>query len=365
MVTSIHSEVLTELFQLSKRDWTPWVQKIDSLKRTRLTELTKYHYDHCENYKKIVDFQTFEVSHHFDLADYPFLPARIFKDADLMSVPRSDVFRTLNSSGTSASGLTRIFLDKENVNNQIRALQAVVQPVLGPKRIPMLVIDRPSIISPATTFAARSAGVRGFMTFSSRILFAFDESGEIDYEQLELFAKCSADSGGFLFGFTSVIWWDFIERLVDNPFPESLNLKLIHGGGWKKMLLHEVENTKFNQRCTESLGVSKIFNYYGMVEQTGSIFFDCEKGYLHSNPLNDVLIRSPLDFSLQGHNQSGLIQVFSVLPTSYPGHSILTEDIGVIAFKDDCPCGRAGTAFHVQGRLMNAEIRGCSDAYLE
>ena len=52
-----------------------------------------------------------------------------------------------------------------------------------------------------------------------------------------------------------------------------------------------------------------------------------------------------------------------MLPESYPGHSLLTEDEGVILGEDDCPCGRRGKYFKILGRLPQAEIRGCSDTY--
>ena len=69
----------------------------------------------------------------------------------------------------------------------------------------------------------------------------------------------------------------------------------------------------------------------------------------------------------QGHaggtsgHEEGLIQVLSLLPRSYPGHSLLTEDLGTIHGEDDCPCGRSGKRFSVSGRLKDVEIRGCSD----
>ena len=57
-----------------------------------------------------------------------------------------------------------------------------------------------------------------------------------------------------------------------------------------------------------------------------------------------------------------MIQLLSVLPTSYPGHNILTEDLGMILGEDDCDCGKMGKRFKVFGRLKKSEIRGCSDA---
>ena len=64
-------------------------------------------------------------------------------------------------------------------------------------------------------------------------------------------------------------------------------------------------------------------------------------------------------------NEVGIIQLISVLPSSYPGHSILTEDEGYIIGEDDCKCGRKGKYFKIIGRIKNAEIRGCSDTYAE
>ena len=90
---------------------------------------------------------------------------------------------------------------------------------------------------------------------------------------------------------------------------------------------------------------------------------ECEYGHLHTSCFSDVLIRRPEDFSLAGKRERGLVEVVSVLPQSYPGHVLLTEDEGIILGEDDCPCGRKGKYFKIEGRIKNAEIRGCSDTY--
>jgi hypothetical protein len=69
------------------------------------------------------------------------------------------------------------------------------------------------------------------------------------------------------------------------------------------------------------------------------------------------------DFSICDRGEKGVIQVVSVLPESYPGHAILTEDEGVLLGEDDCACGRKGKYFKILGRIKNAEVRGCSDTY--
>ena len=60
-------------------------------------------------------------------------------------------------------------------------------------------------------------------------------------------------------------------------------------------------------------------------------------------------------------NRKGIVQLCSILPTSYPGHNILTEDIGIVKGEDDCSCGKKGKYFKILGRVKSAELRGCSD----
>ena len=138
---------------------------------------------------------------------------------------------------------------------------------------------------------------------------------------------------------------------------------MIHGGGWKKLANQQITREDFKRCLRDAFGIRQIHDYYGMAEQAGSIFMECEHGRLHCSDYSDVLIRRPGDFSLCRIGESGIIQVCSTLPKSYPGHCILTEDEGILLGIDDCPCGRPGASFAVKGRLEKAEIRGCSDVY--
>ena len=99
-----------------------------------------------------------------------------------------------------------------------------------------------------------------------------------------------------------------------------------------------------------------------MVEQTGSIFIECESGFFHCSNLSEIITRRS-DFTECSYGETGIVELFSLLPKSYPGHIILTEDEGIILGEDDCSCGRLGKYFKIQGRLKNAEMRGCSDVY--
>ena len=103
-----------------------------------------------------------------------------------------------------------------------------------------------------------------------------------------------------------------------------------------------------------------IYNYYGLIEQTGSIFIECKCGYFVSSNFSEVIVRDN-NFKVAKNGSKGFLQLLSLLPSSYPGHSILTEDVGQIIDKNKCKCTFNGTRFLVHGRLSEAEIRGCSD----
>ena len=107
--------------------------------------------------------------------------------------------------------------------------------------------------------------------------------------------------------------------------------------------------------------LKNIYNYYGLIEQAGSIFIECKCGYFVTSIFSEIFIRDK-NFNIVKNGKRGIIQLFSLLPTSYPGHNILTEDIGEIIDGNSHKCNLKGKHFLVHGRAKEAEIRGCSDA---
>ncbi len=325
--------------------------------------LTQHHYENCEPYGKILNALSFDPSVKQDIANIPFLPVRIFKEHDLRSVEKSQVVKTMTSSGTSGQQPSKIFLDRDTSRNQTKVLVKVTSSFIGKKRLPMLVIDSKAALKDRNQFSARGAGILGFSMLGRDVTYALDENMKLDVEGIEEFCRKYEGNNKLVFGFTFMVWEYFYKKL------EELNKKLplddgilIHGGGWKKLEEQSVDNSTFNSKLGHVCGIEKVYNYYGMVEQTGSVFMECEAGYLHSSIFSDVITRRE-DFSICAFNEAGVIQLLSLLPKSYPGHSILSEDSGIIHGEDDCQCGRLGKYFTVHGRIESAEIRGCSDTF--
>ncbi len=329
-----------------------------------LKRLTKHHIDACPAYARMMRALGLDLDKVKTYEDLPFLPVSLFKDLTLKSVPDEEVFKTLTSSGTTGQKVSKIYLDKEGVANQQKALVKIVSAFTGATRLPMLIIDSPSVIKNRAMFSARGAGILGFSIFGADRTYALNDDMEIDFSAIEAFLERHKGQKILLFGFTFMIWQHFYKELLKSGKKIDLsNGILIHGGGWKKLVSEAVSPAEFKARLTAVCGLSDVHDYYGMVEQTGCVYMQCEHGHMHASVFSDVIMRNPKDFSVCSVGEKGIIQVVSVLPKSYPGHSLLTEDEGVLLGEDDCPCGRKGKYFQILGRLKNAEIRGCSDTY--
>ena len=328
-----------------------------------LYELTKHHFANCTQYRKILDVLGFDPNIKHNIEDIPPIPVRLFKDYDLLSVEKSQIIKTMTSSGTTGRSVSKIFLDRITATNQTKVLTKIVSSFIGTKRLPMLVIDSKSVVEDRNLFSARGAGILGFSLLGYDVTYALDEDMQLDFDTVEAFCRKHKDESILIFGFTFMIWEYFYKKLAETGKQLVLeNGIMIHGGGWKKLSEEAVDNKTFKRLLESVCGIKRVYNYYGMVEQTGSIFMECEVGHLHCSIFSDLRVLQT-DFSACSVNETGLLQLVSLLPISYPGHIILSEDTGEIIGEDDCSCGRLGKYFKVHGRVMDAEIRGCSDTY--
>ena len=329
---------LTDFFESEPYSWDR--TKKSAMLLAKLRELTEWHRAQCAPYRRILDRLGVDVADIDRYEDVPFLPVPLFKTMELRSVANESVFKTLTSSGTTGQAVSRIYLDRETAALQQKTLVKIV---------------------------SSFTGILGFSMFGVDRTYALNDEMKIDVVAIEQFLERHRDERILLFGFTFMIWQFFYRELLKLPgSKDRIDLSrgvLIHGGGWKKLANEAVSPAEFKARLESVCGLVDIHDYYGMVEQTGAVYMQCECGHLHASNFSDVLIRRGGDFSLCGKGERGIVQVVSVLPYSYPGHSLLTQDEGTVLGEDDCPCGRKGKYFVIHGRLKNAEVRGCSDTF--
>lgn len=330
-----------------------------------LTELTVHHYENCKQYRNILNGIGFDpydkVAHYSEL---PMLPVRLFKELSLKSVSEDALAKSMTSSGSSGQKVSKLYLDRKTAMAQQNVGVKITSGFLGIKRMPFVIIDSPAIIKSREAYTARGAAALFFSLFGSDRIFALKDDMSLDIDIITAFLEKHSGQQILLFGFTFMVWKHLYCALRDAGV--KLNFHdgiLIHGGGWKKMESLKVSEELFRNKLAEQCNINHIFNEYGLAEQSGTIYFECEHGFYHASIFSDVITRRGTDLSVCDFGETGMIELVSVLPHSYPGHVLLSEDEGVICGEDDCPCGRLGKYFHIKGRLKHAELRGCSDTY--
>ena len=114
------------------------------------------------------------------------------------------------------------------------------------------------------------------------MVFLLNENNEIDYEVLEKFLNKYKYQTKMIFGFTFMIWQHFFEKLKNLEQYDLSNSLILHGGGWKNLMIEKYQTIYLKMKLKSILEL-KVINYYGMAEQTGSIFFECDHGFFHSS----------------------------------------------------------------------------------
>ena len=306
------------------------------------------------------------------IEDIPFIPVQMFKHFDLSLQSGQETMRVIRSSGTSSGSKSIVPITKRTAANQIKGLKSILESFLGQKRRVMIVIDHARMNDPEREITARGAGIRGFSIFAKEIHYVLKEAenGELvlDMPVVRKLQKEYEEMDVYFFGFTYIIWKAFCRQMIDKGIKFRFkDADVFHGGGWKKMGAESVTREEFSTTMADILGTKpdRVHDFYGMAEQTGIIFVDCEYGNKHVPNFSQIIIRDIRTLQPCKPGEKGLIEVVGVLSDSYYSYAILTEDIGHVKGSNDCPCGRKGTYFVFDSRVEKAEIRGCGDTYRE
>jgi acyl-protein synthetase LuxE/acyl-CoA reductase LuxC len=334
------------------------------------------HYRDCEPFQRICDASKWSVSAlPARLEDLPFLPAQYFKEAGskLVSVPRDKVYRTLASSATSGRPST-VVLDQATARRQAKAVVSVLSEFIGKQRRFMLVCDVPPGTMQSGEISARAAATLGFMTFASghRHVLRPTEAGQIEIDEAalqEAVAALKPNEPVTLIGFTFLLYTALLEPLQrqGKSFRLPPGSTILHIGGWKKLIDRKVDRTQLAKAAFATFGVTadRVVDCYGFTEQMGTVYAECADGRKHAPAFADVIVRDPRTLGPVADGVVGIGQFLSLVPESYPGFSVLTDDLVRVLGRDDCACGRLGTTFEVLGRDSRAEIRGCGDVIAE
>ncbi len=303
------------------------------------------------------------------VASLPYLPVGILKaNPPLSPVGLEEIKRTLTSSATTSQLPSRVALDLPTSRRMTKGIVTIVRDFIGPARRPYLVVDVPGYQGGGSELGARGAAIQGLQPFASEVQYCLGLNGQgeliLDPDKLRAFAKDRQDTEVLVYGFTYILWNHLVKPLLAEGACLNLpKVRILHSGGWKRLQEQAVEKKAFNQGLARVFGCSPecVIDFYGMVESVGVIFPDCPEGNKHSPAFGEVIVRNPLTLEPVAPGEHGIVQVCSVLPTSFPGHLLLTEDMARVMAYDGCPCGRRGVSFRFAGRIPKAEVRGCGN----
>jgi len=347
-------------YSLSKNE--KQVHLMDAIK-----ENIKFQFSNSKEYKKYCDKKSFDPNSSYNFESIPFLPVTLFKKIDLLSVPRDQIVKVVRSSSTTGNLPSVINLDKITSTRQILALNSILQNFLGMKKKHFIILDAEKTIDTRDqNLSSRGSAIRGILSFSKSFNFILDENLEINLDSLKKSLSNIDFSNTCIFGFTWLIYQIISKNYDDSDIKEIFkkfdNPTILHIGGWKKLQEKSISKNEFNLISSKFFNTkNKIIDFYGMTEQLGVVFPDCEEGYKHVPNFAEIIIRDTKTLNPQLFNQPGFIQIISPIPNSYPGISLLTDDIGEILGEDDCSCGRKGKYFIFKSRSEVADPKGCGD----
>ena len=304
-----------------------------------------------------------------NIADLPYLPVGTFKASPpLALVDPKNVVRTLASSATTGQTPSRVVLDTVTSRRMVRGVAAIASDFIGARRRPYLVIDASETLAAGGDFGARAAAIQGLRPFATEVVCCLkaDATGALQIDEprlLEFAAKWRAVEV-LAYGFTYVLWQHFVGPLRARRITLDMpNVRVLHSGGWKRLQERAVTRAAFTAGVAQvfGCGTDRVLDFYGMVENVGVIYPDCEYGHKHVPAFAAVIVRDPLTLRPVEEGQQGLVQVCSILPTSFPGFLVLTDDIAEVISYDGCACGRRGISFRFVKRVPQSEIRGCGN----
>ncbi|HWZ77440.1 MAG TPA: hypothetical protein VNX87_12945 [Candidatus Sulfotelmatobacter sp.] len=362
LAQGIESQLMAPLYGLGPNE------RQDSLLGLLKRELA-YACDRNPGFRNYVEHWPVHFQAAERLADLPYLPVGAFKaNPPLALVGANEIKRTLTSSATTGQVPSRVILDAETAKRMTKGVTTIIRDFIGPARRPYLVIDTPENLNTQGELGARGAAIQGLGSFATEVICCLrvDQKGNTSLD-LEKVLHCAAkwrEAEVLAYGFTYVIWTQLVQPLQRQGITLDIpNVRVLHSGGWKRLEREAVTKEVFIEGVASVFGCSpdRVIDFYGMVENVGVVYPDCERGNKHVPAFAEVVVRNPLTLEPVAVGEQGLVQVCSVLPTSFPGFLVLTDDMAEIIDYNECPCGRRGTSFRFVGRVPKAEVRGCGN----
>jgi len=300
-----------------------------------------------------MNFHPSELDSEESLSRVPGVLVNVFKEFEMISVPKDDVVLTLTSSGTNGQK-SQQFLSQESLDH-VKKLAWSIHESLGltsDDKFNYLCFTYDPAVAKDLGTAFTDELLTNF-TKKENVFYAIQWSEEKqdfflnEAETLKKFDEFSkSDIPVRILGFPAILFDLILKHKLKLKLPEGSWLQT--GGGWKDKADKEIPKKEFRLFIQDSLGIKESHqrDLFGMVEH-GIPYVDCEFGELHIPNYSRVFIRSPKDFSVLPFGETGIVHFLCSYNFSYPAPSLQTTDFGYLK---KCQCSLGGDVLVITGR---------------
>ncbi len=328
-----------------------------------------YQYEHCADYKRILDekgFRPRDLKEYADLEKLPFIPTLYFKKHPLFSMPSKRLLIKATSSGTSGKKSQMGF----NFSSLYRGLRMVMtvgkyHHLFSWKPTHYLVFGYEPNKNNQIVFSKTAYGFTFFTPALSRAYaLRYTKHGyQLDLENLkQKFLQYSSSK----FPVRTIGFPAYTYFLLKQMKEEGLKVQLPKGsvmtlgGGWKQFYAEQVSKKDFYALVEEILGIDEqhIFEFFGAVEHP-ILYTDCRCHHFHVPVYSRVLIRDVDTMEPVPNGQVGLVNLLTPMVDSVPILSVMTDDLGIL-HEEKCPCGENAPWLEILGRVGIKDIVTCA-----
>jgi phenylacetate-coenzyme A ligase PaaK-like adenylate-forming protein len=343
--------------------------KTDDLFVKAMRENAIHHYEHCQDYQRILDhaqYNPYKIETMEDVVKLPFLPTLYFKHHELYSKPLWKLPMKATSSGTSTGFRSRIAMSFDDLwrgwqmvrrifsYHKLWSLKPVIYLIFG---------YQPTKHSEAGIM--KTAHAFTFIAPAKKRIYAIkwtNNGSQIDLESMKQ-AMIKASKGRpaiRTIGFPAYTYF-----LLKEMAAEGIHLsmpkgsKITMGGGWKQFYAERVDKQEFYRLVKEVLGIedTDCVEFFGAVEHP-ILYTDCREHHFHIPVYSRVFIRNPDTFQPVENGQLGLINLITPMVEGTPLLSIMTDDLGIL--HNHCGCGVSTPWLEIIGRVGIKDITTCA-----
>ena len=329
-----------------------------------------FHYNHCPEYRKLLNGLSFspdDLKTYEDIGNLPFLPTVFLKRNKIYSMPRSKMLMKATSSGTSGK-FSEIGFEPEGLLNGLHMLIRIAKPkgLLSWHPCHYIVLGYKPHRSNHTAISKTAFGYTFFAPALSRTYalkyndgkYSPDLDGVIDAIVRHSKSHFPMRFIGFP-AYTYFVMKRMEERGIYVQLPK--HSKIMLGGGWKQFYKEQADKQTMYDLAKKVLGVDEehIIESFGAAEHP-ILYCDCKYHHFHVPVYSRVIIRDVNTLKPVENGKIGLVNLITPMIKATPILSVMTDDLGVLHDADECGCGNPSPYLEIIGRVGLKDIKTCA-----